>query len=325
MLKYSVAIRTLGTSQYTLKRELESIHKQTVLPEKIIIYIADGYKIPDFRVGFEEYVYVAKGMVRQRALKYDEIESEYILMLDDDVELSPNSMEKILQQMVISNADCMAIDIFKNHKMTFASKTKAVISNWVFPRFNQKWGIKLHRYGSFSYINNPRNDFYPSMSGAGPASFWKKNKFLEMKYDVETWLDDIGFAYGEDDLMFYKLHINKGKLYMSFNHGMINLDGGTASSIYKKDSNRLYIRSFSNYIRWYRMFFEPSSKINKIKAYILFTLKLLWLYGIHLGLSCFKFSSKPIKLYYHGIRDGRGFIKSNKYKSLSSYKMQRYL
>lgn len=38
-MNYSVAIRTLGTSVESLRLELESLHQQTILPEKIIIYI----------------------------------------------------------------------------------------------------------------------------------------------------------------------------------------------------------------------------------------------------------------------------------------------
>ena len=85
MLTYSVAIRTLGKSPETLRAELESLHAQTVKPEKIIIYLAKGYERPSFTVGYEEYVLVNKGMVAQRALPYDEIDSECVLLLDDDV------------------------------------------------------------------------------------------------------------------------------------------------------------------------------------------------------------------------------------------------
>ena len=38
-MSYSVAIRTLGTSP-VFRQELESLHRQTVMPERILIYIA---------------------------------------------------------------------------------------------------------------------------------------------------------------------------------------------------------------------------------------------------------------------------------------------
>lgn len=65
-MSYSVAIRTLGTSAEKLVQELESINSQTVQPDKVVIYIAEGYKRPDFQIGKEEYVWVKKGMVADR-------------------------------------------------------------------------------------------------------------------------------------------------------------------------------------------------------------------------------------------------------------------
>ena len=41
-----MAIRTLGTSGDKLVRELKSIYNQTVQPDKVVIYIAEGYPRP---------------------------------------------------------------------------------------------------------------------------------------------------------------------------------------------------------------------------------------------------------------------------------------
>ena len=97
MLTYSIAIRTLGTAGEKFRQELLSIAAQTVPPERVVVYIAEGYQRPEFSVGKEEYVWVRKGMVAQRALRYDEIKSDCILMLDDDVRLSPDSAAKLLE------------------------------------------------------------------------------------------------------------------------------------------------------------------------------------------------------------------------------------
>jgi len=48
---YSIAIRTLGTAGDKFRRELESLCAQTVQPEKVLVYIAEGYPRPDFTVG----------------------------------------------------------------------------------------------------------------------------------------------------------------------------------------------------------------------------------------------------------------------------------
>ena len=63
MLTYSVAIRTLGTAGDKFRQELESLKTQTLQPDRILVYIAEGYARPPFQVGREEYVWVPKGMV----------------------------------------------------------------------------------------------------------------------------------------------------------------------------------------------------------------------------------------------------------------------
>ena len=83
-MEYSVAIRTLGTAGEKYQRLLESLERQTVPPKQIVVYIAEGYPLPEETIGKEQYVYVRKGMVAQRALRYDEIDTEYILFLDDE-------------------------------------------------------------------------------------------------------------------------------------------------------------------------------------------------------------------------------------------------
>ena len=91
-MSYSFAIRTLGTSAI-LRQELESLHCQTIKPDKIVVYIAEGYERPNYSVGIEEYQWVPKGMVRQRVLRYEDIDSEYIFFLDDE-------------NLITSSSDC---------------------------------------------------------------------------------------------------------------------------------------------------------------------------------------------------------------------------
>ena len=99
MKTYSIAIRTLGLAAEKFERELESIAEQTIRPDKVIIYVADSYerKRDGGLYCGEKYVSVPRGMVAQRALPYHELETEYVLLLDDDVELAPDSVEKMMK------------------------------------------------------------------------------------------------------------------------------------------------------------------------------------------------------------------------------------
>ena len=100
-LKYSVAIRTLGKAHDKYLAELKSIERQTVPPKDIFVYLAEGYEKPKETIGKESIIYCKKGMIAQRSLSFDEIDTEYILFLDDDIELAPESVEWASQNMLV--------------------------------------------------------------------------------------------------------------------------------------------------------------------------------------------------------------------------------
>ena len=79
---------------------MNSLISQTLPPSDIYVYIADGYPIPKETVGVEKYVYVKKGMVAQRALQYDEVDTEYMLFLDDDVFLPSDSVSRFTYGLI---------------------------------------------------------------------------------------------------------------------------------------------------------------------------------------------------------------------------------
>ena len=47
-MTYSIAIRTLGTAGEKFRQELESIRTQTLQPDRVLVYIAEGYPRPGF-------------------------------------------------------------------------------------------------------------------------------------------------------------------------------------------------------------------------------------------------------------------------------------
>ena len=52
--QYCVAIRTLGTAGEKYRQTLLSLQQQTIPPNKILVYIAQGYPIPQETIGIEE-------------------------------------------------------------------------------------------------------------------------------------------------------------------------------------------------------------------------------------------------------------------------------
>ena len=319
-MTYSVAIRTLGTSS-ALRSELESIHRQTVLPEKILVYIAEGYNRPEFTVGKEEYKWVPKGMVRQRALNYEDIESEFILFLDDDVELATNTAELLMNAANDFSADCIGADTFKNQDMPFKSKLYAAVTNLIFPRLNDQWAFKIHRNGSFSYNNNPKDGFYLSQSCAGPAWLCKKNVFLSLHLEDELWLEIMGFPFGEDVLETYKLFKNGFKLGVYYGSGIKNLDAKSSSGVFQKDEKKFYVRSYATFVLWWRMIFDfkDQSVFSSILSALSFGFKTVWLLLIN-TLAAILLRKIKIPYYYvKGIKDGWQFVHSDDYRRIPSY------
>ena len=320
-MKYSVAIRTLGTSGEKFVRELESIKRQTVQPEKVIVYIADGYNRPDFTIGKEEYVWVKKGMMSQRILRYDEIDSPLLLLLDDDIELAPDSVEKLIVAMEENQLDCIAPDTFRNHKMPLSRKIYAGITNLVFPHYSDKWAFKIHGNGSFSYNNNVKKDVYLSQSAAGPASLWKKDVFLSLHLDDELWLERFGFPFGEDALTYNKLFKNGYRLGVHYNSGVKNLDGKSSSGAFQRNTRKFYVRSIASLLIWYRICFSPSniSIFKKIWAALSFSIKATWLLLVNILAAIRLMRPQVIYYYLKGLFDGIKLIHSKDFQSLHNY------
>lgn len=322
---YSIAIRTLGTSGEKFVEELNSILLQTVQPEKIIVYIAEGYTKPTYTIGKEEYVYVKKGMVAQRALPYSEIDSEYILLLDDDVRLSSDSAEKLLNAAVENKADCVGADTFKNQNMSLKGKLFAILSNFVYPRKADNYAFKICRNGSFSYNNNPKPIFYLSESCAGPAALWKKSSLLAIHLEHELWLDKLGFAFGDDVVEFYKLIVNGYKLGIHYGAKIEHLDAKSSSSIYQKNIQKFYLRSYASFLIWWRTCLKvhECSYFDKWYTVFLFSLKAFWLFFVNFVAGVYLHNLRIPYLYLKGLKDGISYVNSEDFKRIPNYILEK--
>lgn len=323
MLTYSIAIRTLGSAGDKFRRQLESITRQTVQPEKVIAYIAEGYPRPDFQIGREIYVPVKKGMVAQRALPYNEIDSDVIFFLDDDVWLAPDAAERMLQAMESYKADAVGLDVFRNHELPLKAKLWAAASNMVFPHFGNKWAFKIHKNGSFSYICNPRKEFYLSQSCAGPAFMITKEVYDNLHLEDEIWLDALEYAYNDDTLESYKIYKNGYRLGVLFNSGSIHLDAKTSVYDKKTSAEKVRLRSKASFLIWHRSIYSTSGKAGKVTSILSFVLKVLWQFVGNSIYAVSKLNPAIVGNYIRGLNDGVKIIKSAPYKNLSPYDVKK--
>lgn len=331
--KYSIAIRTLGTAGEKFRQELESIVRQTVQPERVLVYVAEtsGVKFVDGSIGREEYRYVKKGMVAQRALQYEELTSPYLLLLDDDVELAPDSAERLLKSIVAKDADCVGADIFRNQDMGWPSRIYAALTNWVVSHNDEHWAYTVTKTGAFSYLNGNKitalrrmySDDYglclPTQKLDGPCVMWHKQSLLSLRWEDELWMDHLSdFAYGDDLLETYKLFLNGGKLYLNYDAGVSYLNAKTASSTYHHTHRKYYIRSLMSAMIWYRSVCQVNSC--KVSVIIAFATKCLWLLIVNF-LAGFLLLDLRIPAYYvQGLMKAWRFVHSDEYRKIGNFK-----
>lgn len=308
-LNYTVVIRTLGTAGEKYQQELDSICAQTIQPEAIIVYIAEGYPIPKETCGKERYVYVKKGMVAQRALPYDEVTTEWVLFLDDDVYLPADGVERLYKLAMDNGADVVSPNTFENHKLGEKTKKLNILLGKAVPFKSEEWAYKLLRTGGFAYNENPTKDFYWSESNAGPCFFCKKNTFKSIDFEEELWIDNTPYALPDDQIMFYKMHLRGYKVATAFNTGIIHLDAGTAVRTSPDRREKVLYSEVKNQIIFWHRFIKPyNTGLKRIWAWMcvnhykymrrLFALK-----------HCFSGDCSQWKTVNRAIADAKSYIK----------------
>lgn len=320
-LNYTVAIRTLGKAGDKYQKELDSLVNQTILPKKILVYLAEGYEKPKETVGIEEIIYCPKGMVSQRARDYKEVDTPYVLMLDDDVYLPPMAVEQMMKAITTEQAGCVVADTFPSQRLPLKNKLLAALTNWATPHLDQRWGIKIGHTATFSYLNSPEKDYYPSQSGAGPCALWRMEAFKKIHLEEELWVDKLGFAYGEDLLLYHKLYRNGGKLLIHYTCGALHLDAQSSRTAYQQDPERLMKRSRAWLILWWRTQYEAAdlSVFDKLLSVICYSIKVIYDILLHLLYSITLLSYKPIYNYLKGLLAGYRFVHSEEYRKVSNF------
>ena len=243
------------------------------------------------------------------------------MMLDDDVQLAPDSAEKMLRAMVEHNADCVGADVFQNHRMSLKTKAFAALTNLVFPHWSRKWAFRVRRYGSFSYNALPKSSFYWSQSCGGPAMLWRKEALNRIHLEDELWLDKLGFAYGDDQLETYKLHANFGRLGVLFDAGITNLDAKSSSGAFRKGSEYFYVRTKAMFMVWWRTCFKNGEDTawTRFLAATAFSFKALWLIPVMTAAAIAKRNFRVLSSYFRGLRDGWKEVHSPEFQNLPPY------
>lgn len=320
-MTYSVAIRTLGLAPDSLRQTLEGVFAQTVAPVRVAVYMPRGYEPPEFRVATEEYFFVDKGMISQRVLPYDELRSDCILMLDDDIVPAPDCAGRLLADIETMGLDLAGVDVFRTHMLGTATRLKAALLNMVFPHHHSDRAFVLRPWGSFAYPASQLRGTHPTDTLPGPLMMWRRSSFLSLDMADELWLEKIGFAYGEDALESYKAVARGMKAAVNFDISVRNLEARTASDPYRNNPHRHFIRAKAMTMTWWRMLYKPygNSRPGSKRVLAAGLLKYLWAGAAMACASLALFSTTPLLQWIRGVADGIASAKSEEFSSVPPY------
>lgn len=312
-MQYTAVIRTLGTAGAKYQKLLDSLVSQTLPPEEILVYIAEGYQIPSETVGIEKYIFVKKGMVAQRALRYDEVRTEYILFLDDDVYLPADSVRLLFDIMNKYSSDVISPDVFHNSERSFSQRFMMSVSGRMRARYNDKnWGYKVMRTAGYSYNINPVKDAYWSQTNAGPCFLCSKKSFRSIRFEEELWLDRQKYAMGDDQVMFYKMYKSNLKQLTAFTTGIVHLDAGTNRKP-ENEKSLIYADFIYKTIFWHRFIYLPEKSVMMRLVDIL---SIGYAFGFALVISLIKCRFDIFRIKLDAMKEGCKFLKSEEYRKL---------
>lgn len=317
--EYCVAIRTLGTAGEKYQTLLDSLKVQTIQPKHIFVYIPHGYELPKETIGKEEYVRCEKGMIAQRALPFDEIDTDYILFCDDDLFLPPDYVEKMLEALEREEGDCIAVNIYEEGKMSKGQQVAIFLHSFITARKDDGWAIRIKRNASYSYNSHPSRDVQRTESAPGASFLCRKSVYQAIHFDDERWLENMSYAAGDDQLFYYKMHLMGYRVLMMKNPGVIHLDAQAGHR--KTRADKMFLQKKNMFIMWYRTIYIIRSKSTWEKCRCIAAFTWRCLFGIlTLPLEVVHYKQPRFLIdYFRGLWAGYRYIHSDEYKKIPTY------
>lgn len=258
---YSIVIRTLGNTGAKYRCMLDAIERQTVKPAEIIVVIPEGYFL-DHRIGSERIVYSGKGMVTQRAVGIQHAKSDYLLVLDDDLDFPDDFVEKLYRSMQEKELDCVLVSgnwsrigTFTNvnqRKTPFKSKIAQVLRQWRLAFTGQAfYSHRKSKYYDVIASTGGHRTFVNCEDGlcqTGPFAcfFIKAGVARAIGFDEDLWLEQgsvSSYAAFDDAVFFYKCFLKGGRIAYTGITGFEHLD----AAIGRKTNDRLTAKRFRLY------------------------------------------------------------------------------
>ena len=305
-MEYSICIRTLGTAVEKYERLIDSINKLNIKPKEVIVVIPKGYTLPDIIAINQRVVYTDKGMLLQRIVGYEEARTEYVLLLDDDIEFEANLVEELSLPIVEEKCN-LTFPIYKELLLQggISSVISAVTLSSIPNRRDKNQFIKIMFSGGSRYNSNLDNSekYLYSESAPGMCIFAKRNSLIKLNLRDELWIDNVGYPLREDAALIYKAYLNGNKIIGVQGINITHLDGGSSED--NRNLKAAYANGYNQILFWKRFIYSNSkNKINKLKANIAIR---YWAVATVIYLSIRAIINRDFELYkkaLEGIRNG---------------------
>lgn len=322
IVRYSIAIRTIGKAGEKYRKLLESIQNSCIQPEKVVVVLPEGYELPEDQLGYETFVFSPKSMILQRleALKY--IESPYTLFLDDDIEFDREFIKKLLMPLVKGKYDCATGPLFSFFPVTRAGRIAGTLTASVScSLLHRDMYVKILPSGgwSYHYFDTSEKKYYPTESFAWTCFMIRTDvmRCLKME-DEQVWLERFGYACGDDRVMAYKL-VKKGyKACIVSNAIYKHNDAKTSTSSEEMDAVKpKFCMYYMHTVFWHRFIQEPErNPILKMRNRFWFMYWKLSMKGYYFLKSLKKKNQKYMRAFYAGIKEGERYVQSEEYHHL---------
>ncbi len=315
---YCVAIRTLGRAGDKYLRTLRACAAQTVQPHRILVYIPHGYELPEQTIGREEYIRCEKGMVAQRSLPFDEIDTDCVLFLDDDMDFPPDLAERLFDAMERHGSQLAAPAVYATEKGTWKQKLKWAVLMQTLPHTDSRFAYKIRRSGHYSYNNRPHAASLPSQSCAGSCIMITMAGYRSIHFADERWFDSMPYAIGDDQIFTYKAYRYGLRPVVVYDTGIEHLDAGSGT---RRDSARNHYGSeFLRTLIWYRSIFSAAPGTGaKARALLAYAAAKTFDLLMSVPYSIVKRSLFPIRNIFRGGADAWRHINSRKFRELPGF------
>ena len=307
---YTIAIRTLGTAGDKFLAQLDSLHRLIPAPESINCYIPYGYQEPEVPYDDVKFFRCDKGMVAQRALPFDEINTEWILFLDDDIVVPVDGVARLSKAAEDMAADCVSAD----HEFVGGAVNnlkRCIVMGW-WPHRDPHVAFKVGINGEYTYLMHPGQKVMASECIFGGCFLVRKSAHQAIHFEEERWLDGFGYPIHEELVYAKKLLGNGYRIASCFVEDLLHLDGksGHLKPSARTESKKLACR----FATWHRNVFN--TKIGGAWSVVAFVSLMARQYLLR-GMKCL-IGGQPsfFWLAFAELRKAWQFVHSEQYRSL---------